>query len=294
MVCVTSLSSSYVIQSIFISSILAKEPSTWLTIHQAMESCTETNRSHNGATILCSTRGSAISHRSEQNGRLHLMVTQIKQRYVHVFETLECIRCQFILYAAMILSQLWILDQLKQSITIGIRPRMTPVGCQQYVYQVSFLVGQLKQTLTCESRMRIICRTACGIVNFWVQKYSSILREYYAAAVADLDVAPGPTSSFPPMLGDAEEELEIAQDMADKEDCANYLARWGGKASHNLTVEDMPGRKWCIQYIISRRMRDRWCQDEDLWRDEQYPQRTPENNSIRGKEWWDQRMQSAN
>lgn len=257
-----------------------------------MEIYTETNHTNNRATSVRSTMTPATSYRSE-HGQLLRMVTQIKQRYIHEYQALECIRCHIIMYTAMILIQLWALDQLKHSITVGSRPRMTPIGYQQYVYKIGFLVGQLKRTLTCECRMGSICRTSRGRVDFWERKHSSILQECYAAAVAHLDRTPGRSGSFPPILGDAEEEFEIAQDVADKEDCGEYLARWGGKARNDLSVAGMTGGKRLTKYVISRRMRDRWCHDEGLWLDEKFRQRSIRICAIRGKEWWNERMQSA-
>lgn len=236
---------------------------TTFKVHLAMDIYNKTNQSNSGATIVRSTRTPATSRGSE-HCRLLDMVANIKQRYVHAFQALECIRCHFILYAAIILIELWSLDQLKHSITSGIRPRLTPVGYQQYVYKVRFLVSQLRRTLTCESHMGSICRTARGRVHFWDQKHLHTLQECSPAVVAHLDYTPSRSSSFSPILGNAEEEFETAQDMADKEDGAEHLARWGGKAKKDLKIVEECGRKWLTKYIISRRMRYRLCHDEGL------------------------------
>ncbi len=258
-----------------------------------MESHTESHYASIGATIVRSAGTSPTSNRLLELGRLVDTLAMIKQRHVHEFQILEHIRCQVILYAAAMLFELWCLEQFKHSIVDGDRPRMSPVGYQQYANKVGFLIGQMRLTAACESRMRSICRGAWRRVCFWEQKCLERQDDWHASLASYLEVTQSEDHYFPETFGEVVDEFEIAQDMADKEDCAEYLARCGGKAVRDMTGVELSGRSFSAKYIVSRRMRDRYCLDEPMWFDETCEQRTPQDNSVRGREWWNERMQNG-
>lgn len=215
------------------------------TYTQTMEKHTGSHYASIGATIVRSAGTSPTSNRLLEFGRLVDTLAMIKGHHVHEFQILEHVRCQVILYAAGMLFDLWCLQLFKHSIVVGDRPRMSPVGYQQYANKVSFLVSQLRLTAACESRMRSICRGAWRRVSFWERKHLESEDDWHAALASYLDVTQSEDHYFPETLEEVIEEFEIAQDMADKEDCAEYLARCGGKAVRDMTGVELSEELFC-------------------------------------------------